>query len=188
EAAGQLASGHGADHAVGVADRQRRPHRLALLQRRPGQLEQRVAVERLVQPVVLRDPARPPVVLGNGGLEEDAAEVEVARLPVIDRAAHLDPLRAADHLVEGAEAQLGHVLAHLLGDEAHEVHHVVGLAGELGPVPPSWPEMSTTSACALATPAAMVPTPSSATSFTLMRASLLAFLRSWISSFRSSIE
>ena len=30
--------------------------------------------------------------------------------------------------------------------------------------------MSTTSACALTTPAAMVPTPASATSFTLMRA------------------
>jgi hypothetical protein len=27
-------------------------------------------------------------------------------------------------------------------------------------VPPSWPEMSTTSACALATPAAIVPTTS----------------------------
>jgi hypothetical protein len=34
------------------------------------------------------------------------------------------------------------------------------------PVPPSWPEISTTSACALATPAAIVPTPTSATSFT----------------------
>ena len=33
------------------------------------------------------------------------------------------------------------------------------------PVPPSWPEISTTSACALATPAATVPTPTSATSF-----------------------
>ncbi len=61
------------------------------------------------------------------------------------------------------------------------------VSGE-APVPPSWPEMSTTSACALATPAAMVPTPSSATSFTLMRASRLAFFRSWISSFRSSME
>ena len=56
------------------------------------------------------------------------------------------------------------------------------------PVPPSWPEISTTSACALATPAAMVPTPSSATSFTLMRAVPFAFFRSWISSFRSSME
>ena len=34
------------------------------------------------------------------------------------------------------------------------------------PVPPSWPEMSTTWAPALATPAAMVPTPASLTSFT----------------------
>ncbi len=56
------------------------------------------------------------------------------------------------------------------------------------PVPPSWPEMRTTSECALATPAATVPTPTSATSFTLMRALGLAFLRSWMSCARSSME
>ena len=56
------------------------------------------------------------------------------------------------------------------------------------PVPPSWPEMSTTSACALDTPAATVPTPTSATSLTCTRARSLAFLRSWISWARSSIE
>jgi hypothetical protein len=56
------------------------------------------------------------------------------------------------------------------------------------PVPPSWPEMRITSAWALATPAAMVPTPTSATSFTLMRARGLEFFKSWISSDRSSIE
>jgi len=39
--------------------------------------------------------------------------------------ARLEPVGAADHLVDGAEAQLGHELAHLLGDEAHEVHHVL---------------------------------------------------------------
>jgi hypothetical protein len=38
------------------------------------------------------------------------------------------------------------------------------------PVPPSWPEISTWSAFALATPAATVPTPTSATSFTETRA------------------
>ena len=43
------------------------------------------------------------------------------------------------------------------------------LSGE-APVPPLSPEISTTSACALATPAATVPTPTSATSFTEMRA------------------
>ena len=34
------------------------------------------------------------------------------------------------------------------------------------PVPPSWPEIKTTSACAFDTPAATVPTPTSATSLT----------------------
>ena len=38
------------------------------------------------------------------------------------------------------------------------------------PVPPSWPEISTWSAFAFATPAATVPTPTSATSFTETRA------------------
>jgi len=71
-------------------------------------------------------------VLGHGGLEEDAAEVQVARLPVVDGAAHLDPLRAPHHLVEGAESKLGHVLADFLRDEAHEVHHLLRIAGELG--------------------------------------------------------
>ena len=56
------------------------------------------------------------------------------------------------------------------------------------PVPPSCPEISTTSACALATPAATVPTPTSLTSFTCTRACSLAFFRSWISCARSSIE
>ena len=40
----------------------------------------------------------------------------------------------------------------------------------MAPVPPSCPEMSTTSEWALATPAATVPTPTSATSFTWTRA------------------
>ena len=179
-------------------------------------------------------------------------------------AAHFEPIRTADHFVDRAKAQLGHMLAHLLGDEAHEVHHVgwialkflaqlgvlrgdphragvevtdphhdaaqghqgsggkaeflgaehrgndhvaaglqlaVGLHGDAAaqvvehqglvrlrkpqlpgqarmlmlvcgeaPVPPSWPLIKTTSAWPLATPAAMVPTPISETSFTLMRA------------------
>ena len=55
-------------------------------------------------------------------------------------------------------------------------------------MPPSWPEISTTSEKALATPAATVPTPISATSFTWTRASGFAFLRSWMSCLMSSIE
>ena len=56
------------------------------------------------------------------------------------------------------------------------------------PVPPSCPEMSTTSAWALLTPAATVPTPTSETSLTWTRADGLAFFRSWISWARSSME
>jgi hypothetical protein len=56
------------------------------------------------------------------------------------------------------------------------------------PVPPSKPEMVTWSAFALATPAAMVPTPISETSFTDTRAFGFTFLRSWINCARSSIE
>ena len=46
------------------------------------------------------------------------------------------------------------------------------------PVPPESPLISTTSAFAFDTPAATVPTPTSATSLTLIRARLFEFLRS----------
>ena len=51
------------------------------------------------------------------------------------------------------------------------------LSGD-APVPPLSPEISTTSACALETPAATVPTPASATSLTAMRAFGFTFFRS----------
>jgi ATP/maltotriose-dependent transcriptional regulator MalT len=37
----------------------------------------------------------------------------------------------ADHLVDGAETELGHDFAHFHGDEGHEIDHVLGLAGEV---------------------------------------------------------
>ena len=42
----------------------------------------------------------------------------------------VDLFDAADHLIHGAEAELGHVLAHLLGDEEEEVDDVLGRACE----------------------------------------------------------
>ena len=56
------------------------------------------------------------------------------------------------------------------------------------PVPPLSPLINTTSPCPLDTPAAMVPTPDSATSLTCTRADGLEFFRSWISCARSSME
>ena len=64
---------------------------------------------------------------------------------------------------------------------------LIDVRGE-APVPPESPLMRTTSAFAFETPAATVPTPTSATSFTLTRARSFEFLRSWISCARSSIE
>src|SRR5262245_10675884 len=50
---------------------------------------------------------------------------------MINRLLDIEPVHAADHLVESAEAQLRHPLAHLFGDHAEVVHHVLGLAREL---------------------------------------------------------
>jgi hypothetical protein len=50
-------------------------------------------------------------------LGEQAAEVQAARLPVGDALLHVQQVGAADHLVELADAQLRHDLAHFFGDE-----------------------------------------------------------------------
>ncbi len=64
-----------------------------------------------------------------------------------------------------------------LGDpELHGAPACFSDVSGAAPVPPSCPEMSTTSECALATPAATVPTPISATSFTWTRAAGVAVL------------
>ena len=69
------------------------------------------------------------------------------------------------------------------GDPAYRIEER-GLA----PVPPSWPEIVIKSAYAFATPAAMVPTPGSETSFTDTRAFGLTCFKSKISCAKSSIE
>ena len=71
-------------------------------------------------------------LVGHLGLVEQLLEVEPARLPVADGALLVEALRLADHLVEGAVAERGHDLAHLLGDEEEVVDGVLGLALELG--------------------------------------------------------
>ncbi len=51
---------------------------------------------------------------------------------MIDAGALLEHIDAADHLIEGAEAELRHVAAHLFGDEEEEIDDVLGRAGESG--------------------------------------------------------
>ena len=47
---------------------------------------------------------------------------------MLDQPALVEHLHLPDHLVEGAEAELGHQLAHFFGDEEEVVDHVLGRA------------------------------------------------------------
>ena len=99
--------------------------------RRRGQLDQRL-VERLLEAVVL--------LVRTGG---DATRRAMSgRCRIGERSSpsafqwstasvDVEQLDLADHLVERAEAELGHELADLLGDEVEEVHDELGVAGEL---------------------------------------------------------
>ena len=69
------------------------------------------------------------VVVGVGG-HEDGGEVEALGFPVVDGVADVEHVHAADHVVERAEAELGHDLADFFGEEEEEVDDVFGLAGE----------------------------------------------------------
>ncbi len=128
-ARGDFARQHRARGAIGIPDRKFDLDRLLLLDRlarEPDQLHVEDLVEAVVLPfgIVDRNLGR------HVGLMEDAAEVEAARLPMVDCLAFIEDLGPADHLREGAEAESGHVLAHLFGDEEEEIDDMLGLALE----------------------------------------------------------
>ncbi len=87
-------------------------------------------IERRAEAVILAGGAAARNARGQRRHVEDRREVDALGLPVRVVDVHVDLLDAADHLVDGAEAELGHVLAHLLGDEEEEVDDVLGRAGE----------------------------------------------------------
>ena len=118
--------------AVDVADGQADVHGLAPLQGLPAQGQECGHVQRLVETVVLLDHPPDGDLGADLGPVEDGREVEPARLPVVHGRPHVEKIRAADQLVHGADPELGHVLAHLFGDEAEEGLHELGLARELG--------------------------------------------------------
>ena len=59
---------------------------------------------------------------------EDAREIDLPRLRMIDALALFQLVGAADHLVEAAEAELRHVFPHLFGEEHEEGDDIVGRA------------------------------------------------------------
>jgi hypothetical protein len=82
--------------------------------------------------VLLRDLAEAADALVHVGLVEDVAEIQALRLPVVHGLPRLEAVDVADHLLDRPESELGHDEAHVLGDEAHEVDDVLGLAREPG--------------------------------------------------------
>src|SRR5205823_4933727 len=131
-AAGDLGGEHGAHGAVAVRDRQLEADRLAPLERRPAARDDLI-VERLREAVVLQLDAAPRDRGRYVRGVEDLRQVHALRLPVPGDVAHVQHVDAPDHVVDGAEAERCHDLAQLLGDEHHEVDHVLGLALELLP-------------------------------------------------------
>ena len=111
-----------------VADRQLDLDRRAVSRAPRLRVVDQLVIERLRRG---RDPAsctqRRATREGIWRIVEDRGEIEPLRLPVVDRLARVEHVHAADHLVQRAEAQLRHVLAHLLRDEEEEIDDVLGL-------------------------------------------------------------
>ena len=103
--------------------------RLLVLQRVLREVDQ-LHIERGLEAVVLSLDVVQRDIGADARLVEDRAQVDVARLPMFDRVVGVEAFDAADHLVDGAETQLRHVLAQFARDEHHEVHHVLRLALE----------------------------------------------------------
>ena len=129
EAAHHLAGEHGAHGPVHVADGLDEADLLATFQCRPCLLDQDM-IQRALQPMILRLHLATRHVGRHGRVVEHPREIQPLRLPVLDAAPHVQKLRAADQLVEGAHPQLRHQLAHFIGHEEEVVHDVLGLAGE----------------------------------------------------------
>ena len=126
---------HRPDGAIGVADEGVDLHRHPVLERRPA-LRNQVVVERDVEAVVLRADAAARDAGGQIRHVEERPQVEAVRLPVMHRGLDVEAVGAADHLVERAEAELRHDLAHFLREKAEEVLDELRLARELASAAP----------------------------------------------------
>ena len=128
-AAGDFAAEHGADGAMHVADGEAARDWSLRFQGRSGLGDQRV-IEGVLQAVILRLHLAPGNARRQRRAVEDGGKVDALGLPVCIRQGSIDLFDAANHFVDGAEAKLGHVLAHLFGEEEEEVDDVLGLAGK----------------------------------------------------------
>ena len=119
----------GADRPHRVLDVVLKLHLLAVLEQGPGVLDH-LRIQRLRHLVAPLDRAitrRVPVIR----LGEQGVEVEIVEM--LRAAAHLpEQVGAADHVADRPHAERGERLAHLFGNEAEQVHDLLGRASELG--------------------------------------------------------
>ncbi len=125
--AGHHAREHGADGAIAVAYRRNEGHFFTALDGGFAALDQLV-VQRAHQAVVLVFDLAP-WRFGHD-LVEDAGKVQSFGFPMIQAAAGVEQINAADQLVKAPNAQLRHDFAHFFGDEEEVVDDVLGLALE----------------------------------------------------------
>ncbi len=116
--------------AVDVADRQIDDHGRLILERRPAEIQELSHVDRLTQPVILRLGAIGLYGRRDVRLVEHLREIEPAGLPVLYGLARIEPIDAADHFIDRAEAEPGHDLAHFFRQQEEEIDGVVRFAGE----------------------------------------------------------
>ena len=128
-AARNLAAEHGPHGAMYVADIEAAGHGRLRFER-GFRLRNESVVERRAEPVILTGGAATRNTRRQLGLIKDRREIDALRLPVGIVNVHVDLFHVADHFVDATEAKLGHVLAHLLGDEEEEVDDVLRCAGE----------------------------------------------------------
>ena len=88
-------------------------------------------IESLFESMILRLYAVAGNTAGQRRIVENRRKIDASRLPVINRRLRVEHVHATDHVVDLAEAQLRHVLPHLLGNKEEEIDYVLGLAGEL---------------------------------------------------------
>ena len=80
--------------------------------------------------MILRGLAVAANLRANLRLVEDSREIQALGSPVADGPSGVELVRVPNHFVDRTEAEFGHVLAHFLSDEAHEVDYICWVAGE----------------------------------------------------------
>src|SRR6516164_7375900 len=88
-------------------------------------------IKRLLKPVLLRMDAAPCNARRHRRVIKNRREVESLRLPMFNCGLGVEHIDAPDHLIDGSESHLRHVLANLLCNVEEEIDDVLGLSLEL---------------------------------------------------------